>query len=171
MLRFTCKACALPADSVLAAYAGSSAYTDCYVGVLPRAVAQSEYVEAFYTTPVFKIERWLIARFLSRPSTDAQIRQLANGELRAFAAWTVEQRKPDQLMLAAGPTRSWLMASASNEHGGATTLYFGSAVLPGRSRSSGKSTMGWWFRALLGFHKLYSRVLLRAALTKLGAKG
>jgi hypothetical protein len=170
MLRSTCKACALPADSVLAAHAGDGAYTDCYVATLPRVITQAEYIEAFYTTPVFKIERWLIARFLSRPSTDAQIRQLAQGELSAFAAWSVEQRKPDQLMLAAGRTRSWLMTVASDESGGsATTLYFGSAVLPRRSRSTGKSAMGWQFRALLGFHKLYSRALLRAALTMLGA--
>jgi len=153
---------------VLAAYSGSGAFTDCYVAVLPRVVTQSEYVEAFYTTPAFKIERWLIARFLSRPSTDAQIRQLAQGESSAFAAWSVEQREPEQLMLAAGRTRSWLMTSPSDDSlGSATALYFGSAVVPRRSRNSGKSPMGWQFRALLGFHKLYSQVLLRAALKKL----
>ena len=107
--------------------ASSGAYTDCYAVVVPRTVTQAEYVEAFYTTAVFKLERWLIARFLSRPSTDAQALQLARGSLSAFAAWSVEQRKPDQLVLAAGRTRSWLMAVALPAPGPTgTKLYFGS---------------------------------------------
>ena len=162
--------CALPLDAALSAHASRGAYTDCYAVVLPRVVTQAEYVEAFYTTAVFKVERWLIARFLSRPSTDSQARQLAQGSLSNFAAWSVEQQQPNQLVLAAGRTRSWLMASANPGSGSPSTkLYFGSAVVPRRSGGTGESAMGWQFRAMLGFHKLYSRVLLSAASRRLCA--
>lgn len=46
-----------------------------------------------------------------------------------------------------------------------TTLYFGSAVVP-RKRGG----MGWPFTALLGFHKLYSRVLLGSAVRRLESR-
>lgn len=79
--------CQLPADAALGSHARSGAYTDCYAVVVPRAVTQAEFVESFYTTRVFKIERWLLATLLSRPSTDAQVRALAVGSLSSFAAW------------------------------------------------------------------------------------
>ena len=58
--------------------------------------------------------------------------------------------------------------------GQATDLYFGSAVVPTIDRATGEARMGLVFRALLGFHKVYSQVLLRAAvarLLRLGAGG
>ena len=77
-------------------------------------------------------------------------------ELDAFAAWRVEDRAEDQLLLCdlPGRTRSWLMAASE---GTRTLLYFGSAIVP----------LSPGYRALLGFHKLYSRVLLRAAKSRL----
>ena len=65
-------------------------------------------------------------------------------------------------------TRSWLMVAAAGEN--ATRLYFGSAVVPVVDRKSGKSTMSFTFRALIGFHKLYSRALLRAAASRLDSR-
>jgi hypothetical protein len=163
--------CALPAGALLEAYAQRGAYTDCYAVELSRPVTQGEFVEAFYTTSVFKVERWLIARFLSRPSTDSEAHQLAVGGLSKFAAWVVERRNANQLLLAAGHTRSWLMASPAEATRTVTNLYFGSAVVPRRSSASGVSRMGWQFKALLGFHKGYSRILLAAACRKLAAVG
>jgi hypothetical protein len=82
----------------------------------------------------------------------------------------VEARAPNQLLLAAGRTRSWLMATSSQEAGGVPTkLYFGSAVVPRGSDGSGSARMGWQFRALLGFHRVYSRVLLWSACRRLAA--
>jgi hypothetical protein len=162
--------CAPPAGTFLDAYAQGGAYTDCYAMDLGCQVTQQEFVEAFYTTPLFKVERWLIARFLSRPSTDADARQLAAGTTRVFAAWSVEQYGSSQLMLATGRTRSWLMASPSESGSSATRLHFGSAVVPNTSADTGASSMGWQFRALLGFHRAYSRALLAAAARKLTAK-
>jgi len=159
--------CALPHDTLLARYQGAGGYADCYVAGVAHEVTQAEYVEAFYTTAVFKLERLLLAWFVARPSTDAQARELAAGSTDTFAAWNVEGRAARQLLLAdfRGSTRSWLMSEPAAN--GGTRLYFGSAVVPVVSRKTGKARMGPVFRALLGFHKIYSRVLLRAAAARL----
>jgi hypothetical protein len=162
------RACELPETALLGRYRKDGAYVDCYCVELDRAVAQAEYVEAFYTTAVFKLERWLLARFLKRPSTDAQARVLALGPLEAFAAWTVEARAPDQLLLCDmfGRTCSWLMSIPSAD-GRSTRLCFGSAVVPVRDRRSGRSRPGFWYEALTPLHRFYSRVLLGAAAGRL----
>lgn len=156
----------MPADSLLQRYVEVGAYTDCYVAEIPGTVSHSEFVEAFYTTTVFKLERAALRALASRPSTDAQARQLARGECGSFAAWTVEGRTLNQLLLSdyTGRTKSWLMVAAALDvspiH---TRLYFGSAVVPTRTSKTGKATFGVVFKALLAFHKLYSKVLLQAA--------
>ncbi len=162
------QACELPADALLRKYLHDGAYADCYFTDVARPVSQAEYVEAFYTSGVFRIERTLLAWFVSRPSTDLQARNLAAGTLDAYAAWSVEARTPDQLLLCdfMGRTRSWLMSN-TDTHRQTTRLYFGSAVVPAINRRTGKASMGFVFRALLGFHKLYSRILLRAAASRL----
>ena len=80
----------------------------------------------------------------------------------------MEGRAPGQLLLAdiGGRTRSWLMAAPSEGSAG-TRLDFGSAAVPRRSARSGRAGLGPLFGALLGFHKLYSRLLLRAARSRL----
>jgi hypothetical protein len=164
----------LPADALLGKYRKSGAYADCYAVDVSPPVSQAAYVEAFYTSAVFKIERLLLAWFLSRPATDQQAHLLANGKLDAFAAWTVEGRDARQLLLCdfQGRTRSWLMSAPVDVNGSpGTRLYFGSAVVPVVDRRTGQTTMGFVFRALLGFHKLYSRVLLRAAVARLKHAG
>ena len=164
-------ACELPAAALLNRYRDDGGYADCYCTELPRRVGHAEYVEAFYSTRLFKVERLLIRLFLSRPSTDLEAARLARGEIDTFAAWSVEGRTADQLLLAdlRGRTRSWLMAAPSQGAGSAgTRLYFGSAVVPARRKSSGgRPGLGPLFIALLGFHKLYSRLLLRAARARL----
>ena len=162
------QACELPDNALLRRYLGGGAYADCYVAELGWRVSNAEFVEAFYTTAVFKLERLLLSWFAARPSTDAQARELASGKLTSFAAWSVEAREPNQLLLAdyQGRTRSWLM-SAPSSNNQTTHLFFGSAVVPMVNKRSGEARMGVAFQALLGFHKLYSRVLLRAAVTRL----
>lgn len=155
----------LPERALLARYRGSGAYTDCYSLMLAREVSQAEYVEAFYTTGVFRLERFILRWLVAKPSTDAQAKLLAEGKSDGFAAWSVEDRAPDQLLMCdyQRRTRSWLMSERLMENGrNVTRLYFGSAVVPGDARS-GRSSLGFPFDAMLGFHKVYSRVLLRAA--------
>ncbi len=161
------QACDLPQHALLGKYALNGAYADCYATDIARPVTHAEYVEAFYTGAVFKLERLLLAWFISRPSTDAQARELANGARNDFAAWTVEGRAPDQLLMCdyRGSTRSWLMVAPIDAS--STRLYFGSAVVPRRNKATGETKVGFVFKALLGFHKLYSRVLLHAARSRL----
>lgn len=161
------EACPLPAGALLARYEEAGAYTDCFTTEIEANVSHAQYVEAFYTGGLFRIERWLLALLLSKPSTDLQAGQLARGEAATFAAWRVEDRAPGQLLLCAMDerTRSWLMASADAPDR-RTRLYFGSAVVPAAGRN-GTARMGAAFTALLGFHKAYSRALLRAAGTRL----
>jgi len=159
----------VPSGSLLGRYLASGAYTDCYVTELPAVVSHAQFVEAFYTTSLFKLERLLLKLFLSRPSTDAQAKQLAEGQLSSFAAWSVESRAANQLVLAAGRTRSWLMVVGCPSTAPIRTqLFFGSAVVPRRSSSDDRrGDIGPLFAALLGFHKLYSRALLWSASARL----
>ena len=81
--------------ALLTKYANSGAYADCFATDIPLTVSHAEFVEAFYTGRLFKLERLLLRVFLSKPSTDFQARQLAAGELNEFAAWRVEARAED----------------------------------------------------------------------------
>ena len=159
----------LPIGALLGTYRDAGAYTDCYAADIPQSVSHAEYVEAFYTTWVFKLERWVLAMLVAKPSTDLQAQALASGEADAFAAWSVEARTDNQLLMCDfhRRTRSWLMSVPVDDAPAGTRLYFGSAVVPVTHARSGRSAMGLVFRALLGFHKLYSRILLRAAISRL----
>lgn len=154
----------LPPESLLGRYAGTGAYTDAYRVAVADAVPFSKYVEAFYTSRVFKLERRLIT-ILGMPANDADARALAAGERSRFSAWRVEARNADQLLMAAGRTRSWFMVAPGDTEGGtsSTALYFGSAVIP-----HARGGMGLSFKPLLGFHKRYSSVLLASAVHRLG---
>jgi len=156
----------LPPHALLARYAADGGYTDCYVTELPGSYSHAEYVAAFYTTWLFKLERAILKWLVSKPSTDVEVEQLAQGARAHFAAWKVEAAAPNQILLCdfLGNTRSWLMVEPRHD-GGATRLYFGSAIVP-RTTPNGRR-MKRRFRALLGFHRHYSRALLSAARTRL----
>jgi len=137
---------------------------------MPRAISHAEYVEAFYTTCVFKAERAILAVLASKPSTDMEAKQLATGAANHFAAWSVEGRTPNQLLLCdfQGRTRSWLMSDVNESSSSTKTrLYFGSAVVPNVDPASGRKSFGFVFHALTGFHRLYSRMLMASARIKL----
>lgn len=151
---------------MLEAYARRGAYTDCYALPVAGQVSLERFVEAFYTTPVFKLERVLLALTLGANATDADARGVARGRYARFSAWRVEARQGDEMLLAAGRTRSWFKVEPVAGGGAArTVLLFGSAVVP-----RGRGGMGLLFAALLGFHKLYARVLLGAAGRRLASR-
>ena len=160
----------LPESSLLRRYADEGGYADAYAIETDRLVSFETFVEAFYTTWLFGLERVALS-VVGRPSNAAQARALAHGESDRFAAWTVEARTDTQLLLAdvTGRTRSWLMCEALA--GGGTRLYFGSAVVPRVDPQTGERRMGTGFRALLGFHRQYSRALLGAAARSLRLDG
>jgi hypothetical protein len=150
-----------PDDALHAKYARSGAYIDCFTTEFPRHVSHSQFVEAFYTSRVFKLERLILEWIVDKPSTDVEAQELAAGVRDRFAAWTVEDRSPDQLLMCdyLRHTRSWLMVAPCERDGlPATRLYFGSVVVPVRQ---------FPFNVLLGFHRLYSRVLLRSTASRL----
>ena len=157
--------CPLPAGALLSRYREGGAYADCYGVTVAGDVAHARFVEAFYTTWLFKLERAVLV-LVGKPSTDAQAKALASGAADSFAAWRVEARATDQLLLCdyRGRTRSWLMTETV---AGGTRLYFGSAVVPVVDARTGEARMGPAFAGLLGFHRLYSRALIRAAIRRL----
>ncbi|MGA7599807.1 MAG: hypothetical protein WCB23_18400, partial [Pseudolabrys sp.] len=80
------------------------------------------------------------------------------------------ERNTNQLLMSdlSGRTRSWLMVSPAGSGSSTfTRLYFGSAVVAVVDKQSGQATLGFTFKALLGFHKFYSRALLSAACSRL----
>lgn len=157
----------LPPGALHEPYARDGAYTDCYVTTIDRAVSHEEFVAAFYTTWLFKLERWILSWTVKKPSTDAQARDIASGATRKFAAWTEEARTADQLLMCdfLGHTRSWFRVSHPSPQ--LTALFFGSVVTSRLDPATGKRELGRSYRALLGFHKLYSRALLAAARSRL----
>lgn len=150
----------------LQAYAMKGAYTDCYCMSVAGSYSLPPFIEAVYTSPLFKLERWVLATLLKLPSTDPQARELALGQRNRFAAWKVEQRSDREILLDAGQTRLWLCVTAEHSADGpSTTLQFGSAVVP--LRPGGR--FGFAFHALHGFHHVYSKMLLAAAAKRLPA--
>jgi hypothetical protein len=164
----TLQACEISANALLRRYQDGTGFADCYCVDIPGTVSHTAYMEAFYTSSLFKIERVLLGCLAGKPATDADARDLARGHCAEFSAWRVEARTDSELLLAdlTGRTRSWLMVSTVVQDAGqpCSRMYFGSAVVPAPARPDvSKTGMGMGFHALLGFHRLYSRLLLSAA--------
>lgn len=155
---------ALRADSLLYRYQQSGDYTDCFFIQLNKSVPQPKLIQAFYCTWLFKLERYILALFVKRPSADQDTIEIANATRTTFSAWEVEEQTTEQLLMCdfEGRTRHWLMAESS---GNQSTLYFGSAVIKGGPNTSRLARLV--FGLLGSFHILYSRLLLAAAARKL----
>ncbi|NRB42651.1 MAG: hypothetical protein HRU20_29985 [Pseudomonadales bacterium] len=167
---FSIKQCPLPDHALLNAYKQNGAYTDCYTTEISCAVTHAQYVQAFYSTAIFRLERLILKWAVSKPSSDDQVALLATGETNTFAAWSVEGRSENQLLMCdfKSRTRSWLMIEPlESENGIKTRLYFGSAVVPIKKSKTGKPSLGLIFDALHGFHLLYSVALLSSAKSRL----
>ena len=158
----------LPRDSLLATYRGGrhpelwEGYGDCFSLTLDRPVSLAAYVLAFYTSPLFRIERFILRVLAASPSSDDDLQQLMAGSRHTFAAWQVAARTETELLMQDryGRTRSWFRVTPQSSE--STLLQFGSAVAAKR-KANGPARMGTSFNLLLGFHRLYSRLLLRAA--------
>ena len=71
--------CEVPPNSLLSAYQEGAGFADCYVTEVPGTVTQAAFVQAFYTSPLFKVERTLLKYLAARPATDADAGQLSEG--------------------------------------------------------------------------------------------
>ena len=129
--------------------------------MIEAVVSLQDYVVAFYTTTLFKTERVILRWLASLPSTDAEARELVRGTRDTFAAWNVEDRSANQLLLidVRQQTGSWFMCEAQTQ---GTRLYFGSVVFRRKETPLGRE-LHWSYRSLLSVHRLYSRALLAAA--------
>jgi len=162
---------AVPADAMLARYSVKGNYTDCYTTEVSGEIALAEFIYAFYTTFLFKLERFILKWTVSRPSTDAEAKELADNSRDRFAAWQVEARNQNEILMCdfLGRTRSWLMVAPVRMAAGTRTrLYFGSAVVPGGDSNRTKPSLEFGLRAILfGFHQVYSVLLLYSARSRI----
>ena len=158
--------CSLPPDAFLQRYAGNDGYADCFRIDVPENIGLGRYVEAFYTTWLFKAERAILS-LAGHPSTDAEAAVAAQGDASRFAAWHVEARADDQLLMCdvTGRTRSWFKVAPNKN--GSTTLYFGSAVTAVKTGDVGRKSMGLAFQVMMPVHILFSRGLLSATRRKI----
>ncbi len=151
----------LPADALHAYHLDEPVtYTDCFACDIPQEVDLTSYIEAFYTTAIFRAERFVLRHLARSKTTDADVEALARGHAQHLAVWKVEARTSDQIVMDAGRTKSWLHV-APLESG--TRLYFGSVVVPEPAKGLRPARLGPVFDTLLVPHKLYSRLLLGAA--------
>lgn len=168
---FSIEKCAIPPNTILSSYLmRDRTYVDCYTTEISGRIAFPEFVFSFYTTLLFKLERFILKWMVSKPSTDAQARQLADGETEKFAAWRVESRSENEILMCdfQERTRSWLMlVPVTTVNGARTRLYFGSAVVPIRNSKTGELSLGFGYQALLGFHRVYSVFLLYSAKSRI----
>lgn len=172
MLALNVKPADLPEDSLLAQYETESTanvaknYCDCYSITINRKIDLQEFVYAFYTSKVFRIELRILSIALGIPATNEHAKQLSLGNTDSFSAWTVETRLSNEILLREPKSRtgSWFMVRQDVESdSGATELFFGSVVFPKKNQKG----FGVLFHSLMGFHKYYSCALLYSAKKRL----
>jgi hypothetical protein len=155
----------VPEDSLLRTYVGGRhpqawrEYHDCFEIETDRPVTLADFVFAFYTSPIFRLERIILRLLAGTPSRDAEARAVAEGSGSSFAVWTVGERTQAQLLMCDrySKTRSWFCVVPSGQ---GTLLRFGSGIVAVADPRTGRKRMGPGFHALLGFHVFYSRLLL-----------
>jgi hypothetical protein len=160
----------IPLGSLTNSYANAGAFVDCYYVDIPKEVTLEHYLEAFYTTPLFKVERTLLSVITCKFALDIEAKALSLGHSERYSIWTVEKRISDQIILrdVTKKTRSWLMVQKPSASKSETTrLMFGSVVIPKEITENGQGKFGILFHGLSRFHRRYSRALLNAAYKRL----
>jgi hypothetical protein len=160
---------AVPDDALLRTYCDGAhperwrESGDCFVTSVDRVVSLAEFVFAFYTSPIFRIERVILGILAGAPSTDADARRLADTSGMSFAVWRVGRRTATQLLMCDRyeRTRSWFRVVPLSD--GKTLLQFGSAVASRSAKRPATGLRANLFHVLLKFHVIYSKVLLHAA--------
>jgi hypothetical protein len=164
----------VPDDSLLKTYRCPvrperwGSYADCFAVKAAGAVDLSDFVFAFYTSRIFRVEGCILRVLLGVAAGRSEAQSLAEGTSDKFSAWYVGQRTKTQLLMCDRyeRTRSWF--GVAPDPGGGTHLLFGSAVAAKRDQA-GAQSLGGGFHFLLRFHILYSQILLSAAQQNLPA--
>lgn len=160
----------LPDNALLQKYVTSGDYTDCFSTLVEGKVSQADFIEAFYNSRVFRLERFVLTILVFKPSSDKHAKQLAIGTRETYAAWNLEARNDNQILMCdfQQATRSWLMTQAEkNDDADRTRLYFGTAVVAKKSKSGDAKKLPFLVRLLTPAHRLYSRRLLASAAARL----
>jgi hypothetical protein len=139
-------------------YQDAGGYADCFAARLSAPATLADLIKAFYTCPVFKMERVILRILLSKKSSDEQARALAKGTRTHFCAWDVEARTETQILIRdyQGMTLSWFMVEPSDPE----TIYFGTAIVAAKGARPDTPKIPLLFSSTLWFHKTYSRALL-----------
>ncbi|APG49136.1 hypothetical protein [Phaeobacter porticola] len=155
----------IPEGSLLQQFAERPGFhVDAFVAHVGFTPSLNDYIVAMFDSRVFRIERALLALAAFKPTFKEGVAALAAAESDRLASWKTVQRTEQELLMEVekGRVRTWLMVEPAQ--GGASKLWFGSAVVPKPAQTGKAGGIGFVFRTLMGFHKLYSRVLLRAAI-------
>jgi hypothetical protein len=159
----------LPSYALSASYKKQGAFVDCYYIDIAKDINLDEYIQAFYTTTLFKLERSLLSLATFKRTTDHEAVELSLGKSSRYSIWTVEGRESNQILLRdfTGNTRSWLMVQKPNQNEIGIRLLFGSVVVPKGVTKNGQGSFGVLFHLFGKFHQIYSQALLSAAYRKL----
>ena len=151
----------LPPQSLLARIRGPECYRDAFRASVAGEVSLGELVTAFFSSRAFLAERMAL-HLIGRGADHADIAALAAGRTERFAAWQMEAREENELLMHdfLDQTCCWLAVS----HGaggplpeprpGTTDIWFGTAV---------REFEGPIVSRLRGAHRWYARKLLGAA--------
>ncbi|MTI09151.1 hypothetical protein [Curvivirga aplysinae] len=162
------KETAIPLNSFMNFYHESPGHhADAFVGQIDGIVTLEDYILAFFDSPIFRIERSILSLFLLRRIKQSEIKELASGRSQQFALWKTKKRNEEELLLEVGDSQIRTWFHTEQEQSNKTKLYFGSAIVPDTTSKNAKEGIGFTFRFFMGFHKLYSRILLQSALKKL----
>lgn len=162
----TVKRIGVPEGSFLKAYEGrEGCETDCFQADVPGHPDIDRFVHIFFDTWVFRIERRLLALLGEDYATSEDVAALAGRSSDTLAAWTVQDRSADEIILAFKRPRgrTWLQATQLDGSLGSTRLRFGSALLPNIDSEGQTASISWGLKIGLPLHRLYARLLLAAA--------
>ncbi|QZD91391.1 hypothetical protein K3162_07340 [Qipengyuania xiapuensis] len=161
----------LPPESLLARRRGPECYRDAFRASVTGEVSLGELITAFFSSRTFLTERMAL-HLIGRGAGHAEIAALAAGRTQRFAAWEVEAREEEELLMHdfLDKTCCWLAVSSRGEDGaldgplpvpetGRTYIWFGTAV---------REFEGPIVSRLRGAHRWYARHLLEAAARRLG---
>ena len=101
--------------------------TNCFRNEIPKTVDLSDFIDAFYKTPLFRFERLVLSLAPTGRMREVDITALSKEQVDRISVWQVETRLDAQILLSAGGTKSWLMVEEMESR---TRLYFGSVLVP-----------------------------------------
>jgi hypothetical protein len=138
----------------------------CQVHV-PSNVSARQFARAFFTSPVFRVERRILQAFGAGSSvSDEEIKRMdfvVGDRVAIFEVVDCQLSHTEEILLCWNPSslgHSWMEAKPSTDTEGGTTLSFGS-VLDVKQRSLDKM--------FIPFHLMYAKIVLASAHQQLAA--